>query len=532
MVQAFSYEFVLTGHDDDQPAEDGALDALVPRFSLVPGGRPRAIRRTWLDTFDWRLHRAGLTLEHTTGAGPGELTLTGPDGERLVARPGRLTWPALAGSLPDGPLRARLRPLIGVRALMPVARGGSAVRDLRVLNADDKTVAWLALDRLSVTYPATADLPSRLTVTAVRGYQPQAERVAQVLGGTPGVEPQGPPPLDAALAAAGRRAGDYSSQINVCLTPAMPASAAVTAVLLDLLSTLEANVPGTIRAIDTEFLHDLRVSVRRTRSVLKLVGHVLPAEFAQKFRPEFKWLGDLTTPTRDLDVYLLKYPDMAAGLVAATPEELHPLHAHLIRSRAAERRRLVRGLRSARFTRLTREWRAALESLQAATQGPAAVPGSAVSGGPDAADLAAASIRRAHRRVLRQGRAITANSPPERLHDLRKRCKELRYLLESFASLHDPATHRRAVKELKGLQDCLGEFQDGQVQQHEIRMFAAHMMSDRNVPATALLAMGELAAQVGLQQVQARSQFAGRFGEFASLATQQRFRTLTAGAAS
>jgi CHAD domain-containing protein len=526
VVQAFSYEFVLTGRDDDQPADDGALDALTPRFSLVPGGRPRTVRRTWLDTFDWRLHRAGLTLEHTTGAGPGELTLTGPDGERLVARPGRLTWPALAGSLPDGPLRARLRPLIGVRALMPAARGGSAVRDLRVLNADDKTVAWLTLDRLSLTYPATADLSSRLRVTAVRGYQPQAERVAQVLGGTPGVEPQAPPPLDAALAAAGRRAGDYTSQVNVCLTPAMPAAAAVTAVLLDLLSTLEANVPGTIRDVDTEFLHDLRVSVRRTRSVLKLVGHVLPAEFAQKFRPEFKWLGDLTTPTRDLDVYLLKYPDMAAGLVAATPEELHPLHAHLIRSHAAERRRLVRGLRSARFTRLIREWRAALESLQATTQGPAAARG------PDAADLAAASIRRAHRRVLQQGSAITASSPPERLHDLRKRCKELRYLLESFASLHDPATHRRAVKELKGLQDCLGEFQDGQVQQHEIRMFAEQMMSDRNVPATALLAMGELAAGVGLQQVQARSQFAGRFREFASLATQQRFRTLTAGGAS
>ena len=186
-------------------------------------------------------------------------------------------------------------------------------------------------------------------------------------------------------------------------------------------------MPGTIRDIDTEFLHDLRVAVRRTRSVLKLVGDVLPA-VAQKFRPEFKWLGDLTTPTRDLDVYLLGYPDMAASLVAATPEELDPFHAHLIRSRAAERRRLVRGLRSARFTRLTREWR--LRWPQAATQGPAA------GRGPDAADLAAASIRRAHRRVLRQGRAITSGSPPERLHDLRKRCKELRYLLESFASLH------------------------------------------------------------------------------------------------
>ncbi len=518
MVQAYSCEFVLAGHDDDQPADEDVLKALAPRFSWMPGGRPGTVRRAWLDTFDWRLHAAGLTLEHITGAGPGELALTGPDGERLVARPGRVTWPALAGALPDGLVRARLRPVTGVRALLPVIRGVSAVRNLRVLNADDKTVAWVTLDVLSVSYPVTADLPTRLRVTAVRGYQAQAERVVQLLAGTPGVTPEPLPLLDAALAAAGRRRGDYTGRFDVRLTAATPARAAVTAILLHALGTLEANVAGTIRGVDTEFLHDLRVAVRRTRSVLKLVGGVLPAELAQKFRPEFKWLGDLTTPTRDLDVYLLKYADMAAALVAATPEELRPFHAHLTRSRAAERRRLVRGLRSQRFSRLIGEWRAALEGLAATAQG------------PSAAELAAERIRRTHRRVLRQGRAITTSSPPESLHDLRKRCKELRYLLESFASLHDPATHRRAVKELKGLQDCLGEFQDCQVQQHEIRMFAAQMMSDRDVPATALLAMGELAAQVGLRELQARSQFAGRFEDFASAQNEQRFRTLATGA--
>ena len=135
----------------------------------------------------------GLTLEHATGDGPGELTLTGPDGERIVARPGRLAWPARADSLPDGPLRARLRPVTGVRALLPAARGESAVCRLRVLNGDAKTVAWLATDKLSVSYPASADLPSRLHVTAVRGYQAQADRVAQVLAGAPGVEPKGLP---------------------------------------------------------------------------------------------------------------------------------------------------------------------------------------------------------------------------------------------------------------------------------------------------------------------------------------------------
>ena len=129
--------------------------------------------------------------------------------------------------------------------------------------------------------------------------------------------------------------------------------------------------------------------------------------------------------------------------------------------------------------------------------------------------------------MLRQGRAISADSPAEQLHDLRKRCKELRYLLEIFASVFDPQAYQRALKDLKGLQDCLGEFQDRQVQQEELREFAAQMMADREMPATALLAMGELAGGIGRAQRRARDEFAERFGEFASPASDQRFQDLT-----
>ena len=117
-------------------------------------------------------------------------------------------------------------------------------------------------------------------------------------------------------------------------------------------------------------------------------------------------------------------------------------------------------------------------------------------------------------------------SPAEKLHDLRKRCKELRYALEFFASLHDPAAQRQAVRELKALQDCLGTFQDCQVQQQEIRVIAADMVAAHDVPATALLAMGDLSAQIGRRERKARSEFAARFADFASRPAQARFRAL------
>jgi CHAD domain-containing protein len=516
-------EFAVTG--DAGSAPEQALKLPGSAFAVSEATRPVTLRRLWLDTFDWRLYRSGLTLEQTGRRGGVDLVLTGRDGAVLAtdrlgpdaaARP---AWPGLLDVLPLGPLRDHLGPVVGVRALLPVARAVSLVTGRRVLNSDDKTVARVTVDRMSVTHPAAGAVLPRLTVTALRGYQAQAQRIADLLAAAPDVTEGGQSGLEAALAAAGRRPGDYSGKVDVRLTPRMPAAAALAALLTSLFDTLTVNVPGTVRDLDTEFLHDLRIAVRRTRSALKLAGDVLPGGMASRFRPEFKWLGDLTTPTRDLDVYLLGYPGMAAGLIAATADELQPFHDHLERSRAAAQRALARGLRSARFRRLDAEWRHALATAGAGSKR------------PTAGRLADSRIRRAHRRVISDGSAISATSPPESLHELRKRCKELRYLLEFFGSLYDPGEQWRAVRELKSLQDCLGEFQDTQVQHEEIRAFAAQMMDQRTAPAATLLAMGEIAAGLAAAQQRARSQFASRFRDFASPASQSRIQDLTRAAA-
>ena len=526
-------QFVLSRDAGSDP--DEVLRLHGSAFAVSDGTRSITLRRLWLDTFDWRLYRSGLTLEQISSRGETHLLLTGRDGTVVAAEQvrraghsagqngaagGRVTWPARLDALPLGPLRDHLGPVVGVRALLPVARAVSTVHDRRVLNSDEKTIAKLTVDSMSVTYPAAGDVAPRLTVTALRGYQTQALRMIDLLAAAPGVADGGSQSaLEAALAAADRRPGDYSSKINVRLAPRMPAAVAMAAVLTALFDTLETNVNGTVRDWDTEFLHDLRIAVRRTRSALKLAGDVLPGDLADRFAAEFRWLGDLTTPTRDLDVYLLGYLGMANGLIAATADELEPFHEHLRRSRVSAQRALVRGLRSARFTRLASEWPEALAAAAASRAR------------PTVARLAAARIARAHRRVIRDGTAISGASPPESLHELRKRCKELRYLLEFFASLYDPAEHWQAVRELKALQDCLGEFQDTQVQREEIRAFAAQMMEERAAPAATLLAMGEIAAGLAARQRQARVEFAGRFRDFASRPSQNRIKALARAAA-
>jgi CHAD domain-containing protein len=365
------------------------------------------------------------------------------------------------------------------------------------------------------------DLPVRLAVAEVRGYPGQARRAARLIAEAPGVSAATQSAFAAALQALHRRPGDYSGAVDAEITAEMPAPVAVATLLLRLLDTLEQNTDGVLRDIDTEFLHDLRVSVRRTRSAIKLLGDVLPGDLADQYAAEFKWLGDLTTPTRDLDVYLLGFDSMAASLLAAKPADLEPFRAFLVRRRAREFRRLAVAIRSPRFRTVTEHWRKALVEVRDARR-----PRSPRNRPPTAADLAIGRTERAYRRIITQGRAIDQDSAPESLHDLRKRGKELRYMLEFFAPLHDPVAYRKVISDLKQLQDVLGEFQDSEVQREEIHALADAILAERAAPAATLLAMGELAAHLAVSQAEARADFSRRFSSFAGPASLQRFNTL------
>jgi CHAD domain-containing protein len=538
-------EFQLDGGDGEAPAGtrpqgtrqasnsiSAVLDALASAFGLAherggPGGGPR--RRTWLDTFDWRLDRAGLALTYEHARRGSRLLLTAADDtDTPLAEQPVTGWqprrPHLAEDLPPGPVRDRIVPLASPRALLPVVTASSTVSVTRLTNPDGKTVARLVVDSSSLTHAGVnLALPARLAIAEVRGYPGQARRAARLLEGVPGVTPVTRSLLAEALRALGRRPADYTNSVDAEITAQMPAPVAVATVLLRLLDTLEQNTCGVLRDIDTEFLHDLRVSVRRTRSAIKLLGDVLPAGLAVQFGPEFKWLGDLTTPTRDLDVNLLGFPEMTEHLLAASPGDLEPFRAFLARRRAREFRLLATAMRSPRFRALTDHWRKALVEVR-----DAAAPRRrrAAARQLTAADLAVARTARVFRKVTAQGGAITAASAPESLHDLRKRCKELRYLLEFFAPLYEPLAYKKVVGDLKRLQDCLGEFQDSQVQREEIHALADAMLADRAAPAATLLAMGEIAAKLAVMQAQARADFSRRFAAFAGPEGQQRVRTL------
>jgi CHAD domain-containing protein len=290
------------------------------------------------------------------------------------------------------------------------------------------------------------------------------------------------------------------------LTRGTRSDVAAGVVLLSLADIAEANVQGVLDDLDTEFLHDLRVSVRRARSVLRELAGVHPPEPWTSLRTELKWIQAVTGPLRDLDVQLLEWDDVASGRA----DELAPLRRMLEKRRARELARVRRALRGRRFAAALEAWRA-LASAPPSEQPRSALPIEAV---------AADRIRKVYRRMVRDGGRIDAGSPAEDLHELRKRGKELRYLLELFGSLFPDDVVKPLVRSLKDLQDVLGRFQDRSVQTDMLRANADELAALRDGPG-AVLAAGWVVSALEADQRDARDHFAERFAPFASSGTRK-----------
>jgi CHAD domain-containing protein len=139
--------------------------------------------------------------------------------------------------------------------------------------------------------------------------------------------------------------------------------------------------------------------------------------------------------------------------------------------------------------------------------------------------LADQRIWKVYQRLLKEGSLINDASPAEALHDLRKVCKKLRYLMEFFQSLYDERKIKQSIKVLKKFQVVLGDFQDYEVQENSIKHFSEEMLS-QNVAANTLLAMGVLVQYLDGMKCIARESFSEQFTAFKQVDNQLVFKAL------
>ena len=496
------------------PSEAAGIEILEALGRRYPSKHDdsSADKLVYHETFDWRLHRAGGFL----------ISAPSPLGRRLFGRAASDTGvrrvdvdavPAFAVDFPPGAFREELEPILEMRRLLPIVEVENRGRTLHVMDDEEKTVVRVELRHSTARRPGgdrRRPLPVTLRTVPLRGYDREHEELVRVLESDHGLEPAvggGIEQLDLAraLAAIGREPLDYTSKQPFRLEPSRRSDETLVEICRTLLETLLANEDGVRRDLDSEFLHDFRVAVRRARSALTQLKGVFPSPETELLRKELKWLGNATGPTRDLDVYLLKIPGYEASLPESVRADLKPLRDFLERRQRREHARLVAELDSGRYRDLIRTWSRFVDEPPA---------GSAAHAGRPIGELASERIWRAYRRVLKKGGAITPETPAEALHRLRIDCKKLRYLLEFFRSLYPSREAGALIKALKRLQDNLGDFNDLEVQQLKLRDFAGQIQAEGGASSATLLAMGQLVGGLGRLQEEERLAFAERFARF------------------
>jgi CHAD domain-containing protein len=300
------------------------------------------------------------------------------------------------------------------------------------------------------------------------------------------------------------------AKVDVPLVYDQRADAGAAAVLRELLTVIGENMEGAISGEDPEHLHQLRIAVRRSRTVQRQFKDAFPPRELPGYRSEFRWLQQATGAARDLDVYLEDLDALRGLLPDEMRPDLDPLVPVLAHSRLAARADMTRSLRSTRAANLFEDWDRLLESLveRPTTDRPAAAR--------PVGKIAGKRIRKVYKRIVRMGRTIDDSSPAHDYHELRKKGKELRYLLELFAvRLFDEQAVAPFVKSLKGLQDVLGRHQDREVQIAMLRSSAEEVATLPGGGA-ACMAMGSLVERLRADERAAREEFGVRFAELAS----------------
>jgi CHAD domain-containing protein len=496
----------------DLPANltaENLISALTDKFDAQVVSK-QYILKTYYDSFDWRLFRHGMICEFNLSKQSSVLMLTDRKDGELIASSILLAVPSFSKQFNPGKVRKTLESALGVRALNSICTLECESYRLDFSNSLEKIVLNMVIEDF-------ASLHNRLTLYPVKGHNDITGQVVEACKEL-GLIAVDKPVLLAALKQQGRHPKDYSSKLDIQLSPDMRADEAIKTILSHLLRTLKQNEQGTVADTDSEFLHDFRVAVRKTRAALSQAKNILPQDQLAKYGEFFSWLGQITGETRDIDVYLVNYDRYKKELPAVIRQSINPLQHFLEAKKQKSQKQLARKLRSSRYQKTLAEWAEYLASTSST------IPAEA-----DAVltvkEFADKKIWKAYKQALKEGEAIDRHSPPEALHQLRKTCKKLRYLMEFFQNLYPECHMDRLLKYLKRLQQVLGDHQDYAVQQERLKQFSEEMQSV-NTPNKTFMAMGVLIQNFENRKCKSRMRFAKFFADFAKSANQELFRTL------
>ena len=421
-------------------ALDPAVAARLTRHPAIVAmragrGRSAAEELIWLDTLEGALAAEGLALEAPRRGERRRLRVLPPKGAAWLPGTPPETTPGVEDTGSDAPL-VPLAAFSGRHSVIPLSSEPGPLRlelctgKLRAV-ADERPAARLRIGGaagpvLSLARRLASDLPLLPPAAALA-----EEGRALARGEIPRPRRRGPPDL-----------GDAGT-----------VEAALVAAIGHLLEVMLHYAPLCRPEAGPEGVHQMRVALRRLRSVLKAFRPAARCAAVDAFDRGLQILAKRLGEARDLDVF---QDGIGARVATAMPGDRRI--ASLCKAMEARRLSAYRALREALegpgFRLLI------LDGMELALRRPWQ---EAASEAPEQATVLAERLdafafrlldKRWHR-LCSEGEEIEALSA-EALHELRLSAKRLRYAAELFAPLWPGKAARRFLKRLSALQDALG----------------------------------------------------------------------------
>jgi inorganic triphosphatase YgiF len=245
-----------------------------------------------------------------------------------------------------------------------------------------------------------------------------------------------------------------------------------------------ANMPAA-HGGDPEGVHQMRVALRRLRTMLVLFGPFLEPCAKERFSDAVRDIAAVLGGARDWDVFADE------TLRAARQAGIHAEWIGAFEEQAAKRREYAhREVRALIDGKGPAELVLGIEAWLSDAGWTAKLPSSA---GTPVVKPMRDLLDRVARKVARRGRDAAA-LPPQELHPLRKSIKKLRYSSESAGAMYSDRRAKDYVKRCKKLQTILGAINDAQVTLRLVQKMApAH--SAAGAPAAGAFHKWNLARQ-------------------------------------
>jgi triphosphatase len=463
-------------------SEHGTIDGLI----LEPRSTQQ-IFDTYLDTDDWRIHRAGFALRVRYGSGTTEATLKSLRSASAEVADRRELTETLNGSDSEairesiGPVGIRVCAVSGARTLLPLFELRTSRQRFAIRKSDEaRQLGEIALDETVISRPHGEPQARmlRVEVEALTEAHGPLRSLVKTLRSNCALEAASDTKYSLGLKSVGLAppAQEFAATtVNASMT-------IVEVAMVNLRRYMAAwllHEPGARLGDDPEELHDLRVAGRRLDAILRQFQSFLPSEFL-RIRATLRTVLSALGHVRDLDVALIELQDFSRKLPKADRVGVEPLKEHLMSERGRARAQMLSVLDSIWVQKNLQELTSLLAAPVAAAEASAA----------DRTLHASSSlIRRRFRKLRKRADLLGVDSSTEEYHEVRGQVKKLRYALEAVAALYGkPAVEM--VRVLRRWQESLGLQQDAAVATQRLNALAR---AQAKIPAETLFLMGRLA---------------------------------------